>query len=175
MELLTGNEKKYEQFRERLQQMGITIVKFKGYLPEIQATTLEAVTAAKAKAASEIMGRACLVDDVGLFLQDYPGFPGPFTKYALRTLKAEGFKRLLRGTANEALMVCIIGYWDGESLVLARGEMKGTLNPARNITNPLVPLNDWFIPLEGEQKMQHRANALQKLAEILEIEKRRRG
>ena len=55
-------------------------------LPELQGLDFDAVVAHKAKTAAEAMGRPCLVDDAGLLLDAYPGFPGPLTGVVVRAL-----------------------------------------------------------------------------------------
>ena len=76
------------------------------------------------------MGTPCLVDDAGLLLDAYPGFPGPLTGTVVRSLGAAGIERLLAGTTDRARMVCHIGCWIDGRLWHWQGEVAGRVGPA---------------------------------------------
>ena len=78
--------------------------------------------------AAEALGMPCLVDDAGLLLDAYPGFPGPLTGCVVRSLGAAGIERLLAGATDRARMVCHIGCWIGGQLWHWQGEVAGRLD-----------------------------------------------
>lgn len=110
--------------------------------PEVQAWTLESIVEEKARAAYERVGKAVLVEDVSLGLDEHGGMPGPFIKFyiepdpsrgeqdneATRNMKLERFCRLADSSpARRATAACVIGYYDGDRLELLRGELRGTI------------------------------------------------
>ena len=63
-------------------------------LPEIQSLDFGAVVVAKALAAVERLGVPVLVEDSGLALPGWKGYPGPLTKFAVGAVGEAGFARL---------------------------------------------------------------------------------
>ena len=148
MLLLTSNPRKYGPLVDVLAEMQISLCKPDFDLPELQDLDFEAVVAHKAKTAAEALGTPCLVDDAGLLLDAYPGFPGPMTGNVLRLLGAAGIQRLLAGTIDRARMVCHIACWSGGRLWHWQGEVAGRLDPRRPVAEGPGPLAQWFVPDE---------------------------
>ena len=63
-------------------------------LPEIQSLDFAEVVTAKALAAAERLGVPVLVEDSGLALPAWKGYPGPLTKFAVGAVGEAGFARL---------------------------------------------------------------------------------
>ena len=120
--LLTSNPPKYKPFADLLAQLQIALRVHEFELPELQDEDFLAVLGRKARLACEALGEPCLVDDAGLLLDAYPGFPGPLTRYVIKSLGASGLERLLAGTSNRARMVCYLGCWVHGELWHWRGE-----------------------------------------------------
>ena len=115
---------------------------FKYDHPEIQARTLEEIVEEKARSAYEKVGKAVLVEDVALGIDEHGGLPGPFIKFYVepdtgagetdsgetRTERLERLCRIADSTATRrATAACVMGYYDGERLELMRGELHGTI------------------------------------------------
>jgi ATP adenylyltransferase len=145
MRLLTSNLRKYDPLADALAGMGISLHKPDFDLPELQDLCFNTVIAHKAKTAAERIGSPCLVDDAGLLLDAYPGFPGPLTGNVIRSLGAAGLKRLLAGTTNLARMVCHIGCWAMGQLWHWQGEAQGHLDLGRPLAEGPGPLTQWFV------------------------------
>ena len=128
MFLLTSNPRKYRPLEHVLSRLGITLRTPDFDLPEIQDADPLKVLAAKARTAAKRFGQPCLVDDSGLLLDAYPGFPGTVDRQAsARGLGGQGLARLLDGTTARAKLVCHLGLWlDGE-LRHWQGEVTGEL------------------------------------------------
>jgi thioesterase domain-containing protein len=62
--------------------------------PEIQSADLGAIAAHKARAAYEHAGEPVFVDDAGLFIEAFDGFPGPYSSYVHDTVGVERVWRL---------------------------------------------------------------------------------
>lgn len=170
LQLLTGNPRKYEPLGELLAQLQISL-RAPGFdLPELQDEDFTAVLARKARLACEAFGGPCLVDDSGLVLDAYPGFPGPMTRSVCKLLGAAGLERLLEGVSSRARMVCHIGCWVRGKLWHWQGEVSGRLDPRRPTAPGPGPLTQWFVPDEpGESAVfLHRRRALEALGRDIE-------
>ena len=83
--------------------------------PEIQADSLERVAAYGARDAFRHVGEPVLVDDAGLYIDDFDGFPGPYSAYVENTLGVDRVGSLARREgATRARFRCVIAYCDGE-------------------------------------------------------------
>lgn len=82
--------------------------------PEIQADSLERVAAHGARDAYEYVGEPVIVDDAGLYIDGFDGFPGPYSAYVENTLGVERVGTLARREdATRAKFRCAIAYCDG--------------------------------------------------------------
>ncbi|WP_108308407.1 non-canonical purine NTP pyrophosphatase [Metalysinibacillus jejuensis] len=163
--LLTGNKNKYAPFKNFLNGSIMEVVLFKEEILEIQAKTLEDVAKAKAEAVHKIYKNSFLIDDVGLFLDAYPSFPGPYTKHMLQVLGAEGFSKLIEGKSNKATFTCILSGYINEEFVLVKGEVSGKFDPTIPLQDGEMPLSTWFIPDVSSPygALEHRFQALEKI------------
>ncbi|MFW5964753.1 MAG: non-canonical purine NTP pyrophosphatase [Natronomonas sp.] len=109
---VTTNEGKV---REAEEYLGGEISALDYDYPEIQANSLEAVAAEGARSAFEYAEEPVIVDDAGLYIEEFDGFPGPYSAYVENTLGIERVGRLARGEdATRAQFRCVIAYCDGE-------------------------------------------------------------
>jgi XTP/dITP diphosphohydrolase len=109
---VTTNEGKV---REAEAYLGDDVAALDYEYPEIQADSLEAVAAEGARAAYEHAGQPLIVDDAGLYLDDFDGFPGPYSSYVEDTLGVDRVGRLARQEhATRAHFRCVIAYCDGD-------------------------------------------------------------
>lgn len=163
--LLTGNPRKYGPLAGLLAQLEIGVRTPDFELRELQHPDFLTVLEHKARLAAEAFGGPCLVDDSGLLLDAYPGFPGPMTRNVCKLLGAAGLERLLAGTTPRGRMVCHIGCLVGGKLWHWQGEVAGRLDPRRPTSPGPGPLTQWFVPDEpGEAgAFPHRRRALEAL------------
>jgi hypothetical protein len=181
MLLLTSNPRKYGPLADVLAGMQISLRKPDFDLPELQDLDFEVGVAHKAKTAAAAMGKPCLVDDAGLLLDAYPGFPGTLTGAVLRAIGAAGIERLLAGTTDRARMVCHIGCWIDGRLLHWQGEAAGHLDLHRTgimnsgSTEGPGPLTQWFVPDEPGPNggYLHRRRALAALGRDMDSLRRR--
>ena len=83
--------------------------------PEIQAEDLGAVAAHKARAAYRHAGEPVIIDDSGLFVAAFDGFPGPYSSYVYDRLGIERVWRLAREEDDRAAAFRgVVAYCDGE-------------------------------------------------------------
>ncbi|TQQ82692.1 RdgB/HAM1 family non-canonical purine NTP pyrophosphatase [Halonotius terrestris] len=85
--------------------------------PEIQAPTLEPIAAEGAREAYREVGEPVIVDDAGLFIDAFDGFPGPYSSFVETTI---GVDRVWELTQTEperdrdAAFRCVLAYCDGD-------------------------------------------------------------
>jgi len=180
--LVTSNPNKA---REASRLLGRPVESLPLELPEIQSLDFEVVVRAKAVEAARRTGRVVLVEDSGLVVVSWGGYPGPLTKWAVGAAGESGFARMLdpferRAEAVSALAVARPG--DGEADVLvAVGRVTGSLAREPRGTAGF----GWdvlFVP-EGERRTfaemepaekdarSHRARAFEELGRLLSGER----
>ncbi len=162
LSIVTGNPKKYLPFSDILRRLQLTVTMPDFEIPEIQHQDFIEVVSEKAREARRLYGAPCLVDDAGLLLDAYPGFPGPITKAVCQSLGSAGFERLLTGTTRRARLQCHLACAIDGKLFHWQGEVPGTVDPSR----PTVPgagvLSGWFVPDDDSLSvLAHRRRALE--------------
>ena len=103
-------------------------------IPELQSLDFAEVVTAKALAAVALLGVPVLVEDSGLSLPAWKGYPGPLTKFAVGAVGEAGFARLAHAWGvPRAEAVSTLGLaWPGASpadVVVAAGRVAGSLAP----------------------------------------------
>ncbi|QPV61845.1 non-canonical purine NTP pyrophosphatase [Halosimplex litoreum] len=109
---VTTNPGKVDEAREYLAE---PVEQLDFDTPEIQSSDMGAIAAHKARAAYEYAGEPVFVDDAGLFVDAFDGFPGPYSSYVHDTV---GVERVWRLTSEEddraASFRGVVAYCDGE-------------------------------------------------------------
>src|SRR5215204_6355196 len=126
---VTTNEHKR---REVQQILGVELERAEFDLPEIQAIDPAEVASEKARAAREALGKPelpIIVEDSGLMVDAWDGFPGALTKWLMRSVGNEGLLRMLpEGEDRSARAVCVVALAEADGTVRTfRGEVPGTL------------------------------------------------
>ena len=83
---------------------------------EVQASELGPIAARGAREAHREAGAPVLVDDAGLFVEGFDGFPGPYSSYVEETLGVETVYRLVDAELDDparASFRCTLAYCDG--------------------------------------------------------------
>ena len=110
---VTTNDGKVREAEEYLGD-GVTALEYD--YPEIQADSIEAVAAEGARAAYQHADAPVVVDDAGLFVEGFDGFPGPYSSYVEDTLGVKRVGRLARREdATRARFRCVVAYCDGDA------------------------------------------------------------
>jgi len=101
--------------REATEYLDDEVVQFDYDYPEVQADDLGAVAAHGARSAYRAADGPVIVDDAGLFIDAFDGFPGPYSSYVEDTV---GIERVWSMTEPEddhgAAFKTVIAYCDGE-------------------------------------------------------------
>ena len=105
------------------------VVQFDFDYPEIQADDLGAVAAHGAREAYRAADGPVIVDDAGLFVDAFDGFPGPYSSYVEEKVGIERIWRLTEPEADHgAAFKTVIAYCDGEGFAATpepAGERRG--------------------------------------------------
>lgn len=110
------------------ERLGFPLERLDIDLPEPQALEPEDVAKAKARAAFERLGRAVVVEDSGLAVGSWGGFPGALVKWLEKSAGLERIARMLDPFSDRsAQAVCALAYFDGETLHTARGVAHGSI------------------------------------------------
>jgi XTP/dITP diphosphohydrolase len=126
---VTTNEHKRREVQEIL---GDELERAELDLPEIQAIDPAEVAQEKARAAREALGEPeipVLVEDSGIMVDAWDGFPGALTKWLMRSVGNEGLLRMLGTDENRsARAVCVVALAEADGTVHTfRGEVPGTV------------------------------------------------
>ena len=102
--------------REAREYLGDAVSQLDFDYTEIQAADLAPIAARGAREAYRHAGEPVLVDDAGLFVRGFDGFPGPYSAYAEDTLGVEAVRRLVDAELDDrrAEFRCVLAYCDGE-------------------------------------------------------------
>ncbi|MEM9292842.1 MAG: non-canonical purine NTP pyrophosphatase [Acidobacteriota bacterium] len=126
--LVTGNRHKLEEARRLLGAAGEDLDSAAVDLPEIQSLDLQEVLSAKAEEAYRRLGRPVVVEDTGLGLHAFGGFPGPFIKWMLEAAGLETLARSAHALGDpRATVRCGLHYRDHQGSVVAIAEVTGSL------------------------------------------------
>jgi XTP/dITP diphosphohydrolase len=175
---VTTNEHKRREVQEIL---GFQLERADLDLPEIQAIEPAEVAANKARAAREALGRPglpVLVEDSGLMVDVWDGFPGALTKWLMQSVGNEGLLRMLGpGEDRSARAVCVVALAETDGRVRTfRGEVPGALalepRGAGGFGYDPVFVPGWSSMTyaemgEGKNKDSHRARAFRSVREWL--------
>ena len=122
---VTSNENKAKEAEAIL---GIPVKIIKQEINEIQSMDLEKVVRKKAEEAYKLVKKSLFVEDVGVYVEAWNGFPGPFTRYLYDCGGAELFVRMMNTEKNRNVAAKVaIGFHDGQQIRVLTGEIKGII------------------------------------------------
>ncbi len=155
-------------------------------VPEIQSLDFAEVARAKAIVAAGALGIPVLVEDSGLAVDAWGGFPGPLTKWITRGAAGqEGLAKMLDGFSDrsaEAVSVLAVALpgQDTRDVVVAEGRVQGSIALHPRGTNgfgwdvlfiPEGATRTWAEMSEEEKNLlSHRARAFRRLRALLQRE-----
>ena len=173
----TSSDHKYEEAREVLTEYGVELERLSIDRVEIQADDPELIAEYSLKVLD--IDVPILIEDAGLYIDKYYGFPGPYSSYALRTIDNEGILKLMEGeTERGARYLSAVAFRDGDTSVTFTGEVVGRIAMETRGTNGFG-YDPIFMPEEGDgrtfgemsaaekARISHRARAFRKLGEWL--------
>jgi XTP/dITP diphosphohydrolase len=178
--IATGNHHKYVEARAVLQEFGVDLRHLEVDRMEIQADDLAEIAAYSAEQV-ESNGRSIVVEDAGLFIDQYGGFPGPYSSYVLQTIDLNGVLSLMESVEKRnASFKSAIALRDRNVTRCFRGIVMGEIAHSIRGTGGFG-YDPIFIPYEGDGRtfgemtaeeknaLSHRARAFRALGEWLTL------
>lgn len=171
-----------EKAREA-ERLGFAVERLDLDLPEPQSLEPSEIVEIKARTAYRTLSRPVLVEDSGLAIGAWGGFPGALVKWVEKSAGLEALARMLDAFPDRsATAVCAIAYCDGAEVVAARGEVRGTIAREPRGTGGF----GWdvlFVPEGGDRtfaemsaaekdRVSHRRRAWDALAQRLPLQRR---
>jgi len=163
---VTGNPGKAREVAHVLGEYGVALEIVAADLPERRGDRVEEIARDKAFAASQEVGRPLIVEDTGLFLEAYPDFPGPMSRWVVQRIGIAGLMRLLEGRSREAHFRSALAYLEpGGRPQVFTGVVAGALRevPAADAEKSL-PYDPVFAPTEGDGRVYSEMELDEKLA-----------
>lgn len=174
--IATGNKGKVEELEDIL-KVPLEIANID--IDEVQSMDLGYVSRRKTEEAYKILKRPVITDDVGVFIEAWNDFPGPFAKFILDTLGNKMILKLLKDEKNRNVIVrSAVGFHDGHKMHTFIGEVKGTIALEERGTegwgfDPIIipaghKLTYAEMGLKTKNQVSHRRKAFDKLKEFLD-------
>ena len=173
----TSSDHKFAEAKEVMKEYGIKLERLNIDRVEIQADDPELIAEYSLKVLD--IEVPILIEDAGLYIDKYFGFPGPYSSYALRTIDNEGILKLMECDEDRsAHYLSAVAYRDGEISITFTGDVTGRIAYEKRGTGGFG-YDPIFIPDEGDGRtfgemspeekagISHRARAFRKLAEWL--------
>jgi XTP/dITP diphosphohydrolase len=174
--MATGNHHKYDEARKILDEFGVELEHFEVERVEIQADD-PADIAAYSLEQIESEGRPMVVEDAGLFIDRYGGFPGPYSSYILEKVDLPGVLKLMEGIEDRtASFQSTVAYRHGDVKRSFRGVVEGKIAHSIRGTGGFG-YDPIFVPDEGDGRtfgemteeeknaLSHRARAFRSFGE----------
>lgn len=115
LRFVTENAGKLAEARSILSPLGIEVIHHSLSLVEPEEGTIEEVCLEKLRQVRRMGLNRVMVDDAGVFLAAYPGFPGVLTKRIFDLIGYKGFMKLLTGESRQAWFEgAVAALWDGK-------------------------------------------------------------
>ncbi|MFL2957874.1 MAG: non-canonical purine NTP pyrophosphatase [Candidatus Thalassarchaeaceae archaeon] len=169
----TSNQDKIKEANTLLSELGHSVeeLRINGKFPnfiEPQSSDLKEVATSKLKQAialiedTELEDYAIMVEDSGLFIDQFPGFPGVFSSFVYESVGLNGILNLLEKSTNrnaEYRSVTLL-HWKNK-IWESSGVCKGTIS-VEKLGKEGFGYDPIFIPLEGNGTTFSQMNRKQK-------------
>lgn len=123
---MTSNKGKAREVKGILRKSRIRVKIVSLDLKEAKHLSHKQLAVRKARDAFARVGKPVIIEDTGLFVEGFKGYPGLKSREVYEKLGLEGFVRKCGG--RKAFFRTVIGYCDGKrSFVMATGECRGKI------------------------------------------------
>ncbi len=173
---VSKNRYKFEEMQKILYKYDISIKLRKLEVPEKAEGTIKEVAIDKAQKAYALVKKPLIIEDTGVFFDDYKNFPGINAKRMFLQLGFPGLLALAKSSkskkAHFTTVVCYI--WGKNSYKTFVGKMNGKLlTKLSGKEKDVLPYEKFFVPhgknkslshitREEKNKFSHRAKATEK-------------
>jgi len=122
----TSNTNKVSEANKVGQKYGIVFSQVNVMYPEVRAENCSEVAEEGVRYAYSKIQRPIVVEDSGLFIEAFGGFPGPYSSFVQHKLGNDGILKLMDGvTDRRAKFISAIGYFDGDDVRIFEGVVDG--------------------------------------------------
>ncbi|MEK6924547.1 MAG: non-canonical purine NTP pyrophosphatase [Candidatus Micrarchaeota archaeon] len=175
----TTNPGKFREAADAVKERGLQLEQANIEIEEPKLLELEKTAERKAQLAFNALGRPVVVEDTGVFFDEYPLFPGTYSKFAVKTLGIPALLKLLEGGKRGARFATIAAYCDGKTTNTFEGEARGTiLETPEGKSRPGLAYDSVFkcdgggktfaqMTVKEKNEHSHRTKAFRKLAKWL--------
>ncbi|GJL78331.1 MAG: non-canonical purine NTP pyrophosphatase, RdgB/HAM1 family [Nitrospinaceae bacterium] len=176
IKFVTGNPNKV---REAGEILGVDLEQVNvPEMHELQTNDLTEIVEHKVRQAYQAVNGPVLVEDSGLVFSAWNGLPGALVKWFETTVGCAGMLKMLESFDDrEAFALCTVGYHDGETIKIARGEVRGRVADGLKGSNGFG-WDVFFIPegyertyaeMPAEEKnaISHRKRAFEALKKLI--------
>ena len=176
--MATSSDDKYKEARDILAEFGVELGRIDVEKIEIQADDPVEIVEYSLRQMEED-GRAVVMEDAGIFIEHFGGFPGPYSSYVLGRLGNPGILKLMEGVEDRrAHYGSAVAIRIGKEIKSFRGYVHGMLAKSIRGTGGFG-YDPIFIPDEGnggtfgemtddeKNTISHRARAFRALGEWL--------
>lgn len=178
--IATGNKGKVQELEDIL-KIPLEIADIE--VDEVQSMDLEYVSKRKTEEAFKLLKKPVITDDVGVFIEVWNNFPGPFVKYANQILGLKKILNLLKNEKNRNVIVkSAVSYHDGNKVHTFVGEVNGTIALEERGTDgwgfdPIIIPNGETqtyaeMGFKRKNQLSHRRKAFDKLKRFLDSQKK---
>lgn len=123
---LSGNPHKLREAQAILGRVDIDVIPLSVKIEELQTDDTDHLVRDKVLRAFAKVGRPLFVEHTGLYVASLNGLPGGLTQVFWDTLEADRFSDLLGKAPDPSVTArTVIGYCDGRTVELFRGEVHG--------------------------------------------------
>lgn len=151
---VTGNAGKFKEVDEFLKRSGssVELKQVALELEEIQTLDHRGIAIRKAQQAWAQVRKPLLVDDAGIYFEQYHRFPGTLTKFVYEGIGWNGILKLVQDDHRATFLLYLV-YIDGlDSYQVFEGKCSGKIvSPMQFLAQPGLPYDDLFIP-DGADK-----------------------
>ena len=128
LNVVTHNPGKVKEYNLALSSYGLEMVHVNREYDEVQTAYLEEVVDKGIKQLAKEGLTDFLVDDSGLFINHFKGFPGVYSAYGQKTLGNKGILKLMEGVEDRgAVFKCCIGARIGDQTIIVTGQCPGEI------------------------------------------------
>lgn len=108
--------------------LGRSLLHYRLDLPELQSVDVEEVAVHKVKYAHQVLQRPVLVDDTGLYVDAWNGFPGALIKWVMHRVGSEGLCEMMQcTTVRHAWAKTVVATYDDEKVHTFVGIVEGVI------------------------------------------------
>lgn len=113
--------------REAAHILGVNVKRVSLDIEEIQSMDLKEIVEYKARQAYATLKRPVLVEDVGFYIKQWNGWPGPFIRWMAEYISYDKLVRLLDKKNRGVEYVVLYGFFDGKKVSFFKGKIVGTI------------------------------------------------